>query len=90
MGGEVSIDTSAVPNDPDATIQKMRQVRRAALAPAEPSPQDRRVASEASRTESQARAEKLATQREERAKGPGAAYGPSPEMRRGVTVDRTA
>ena len=46
-GGEVSIDTSAEPRDPQATLQKMRQVRAAALAPAEPSSQDMRVAAKA-------------------------------------------
>lgn len=66
VGGEVQIDTAPVPNDPDATIRKMQQVRRAALAPAEPSPQDRRVAAEASQSETRARAEKLAAQREAR------------------------
>ena len=63
------IDTSPVPDDPDATILKMRQVRRAALAPAEPSPQDRRVASEASQQESAARQEKMTQQHEGRAEG---------------------
>ncbi|GGA88604.1 hypothetical protein GCM10011369_33440 [Neiella marina] len=47
VSGEVSIDISPVPGDPVATIRKMRQVRAAALAPAEPSAQDRRVAQEA-------------------------------------------
>lgn len=79
VGGEVQIDTSAVPNDPDATILKMRQVRRAALAPAEPSPQDRKVASEASRTEAAARAEKLEVQAAERAEGQGASTEADPE-----------
>ena len=69
VGGEIRIDTSPVPDDPDATILKMRQVRRAALAPAEPSPQDRRVASEASQQESAARQEKMTQQREGRAEG---------------------
>lgn len=63
VGGEVKIDTAAVPDDPDATIRKMRQVRRAALAPAEPSPQDRRVAAEASAKETAARAEKQQAKR---------------------------
>ncbi len=57
VGGEVQIDTSPVPGNPTATIQKMQQVRRAALAPAQPSAADRRVASEASRKESAARQE---------------------------------
>ncbi|MDJ0739472.1 MAG: putative metalloprotease CJM1_0395 family protein [Gammaproteobacteria bacterium] len=57
VGGEVSIDTSAVPNDPEATIRKMQAVRSAATAPAEPSAQDRAVAADAARAEARARAE---------------------------------
>lgn len=57
VGGEVSIDTSPIPGDPEATIAKAQQIRRAANAPAEPSPQDRRVAAEASLMEADARAE---------------------------------
>ncbi|MEO0436943.1 MAG: putative metalloprotease CJM1_0395 family protein [Pseudomonadota bacterium] len=60
VGGEVAIDVSPVPGDPQATIEKARIVRRAALAPAEPSTQDRRVAAEATAIEQQARAELLA------------------------------
>ena len=55
VSGEVSIDTSPVEDDPAATIRKMQQVKRAALAPAEPSPQDRSVASTAMQIEAQAR-----------------------------------
>ena len=47
VGGTVSIDVSPVPGDPDATIRKMKQVRAAALAPADPSAQDHVVAVEA-------------------------------------------
>lgn len=57
VGGEVSIDSSAVSGDPSATIRKMQQVKRAALAPAEPSSQDRAVAAAASQTEAAARQE---------------------------------
>ena len=64
VGGEVSIDISAVPNDPQATIDKMRTVKNAALAPAEPSAQDRSVASSANRMIMQAQAD-LAAQRAE-------------------------
>ena len=46
VGGEVSIDVSREP-DPEKTIRKMERVRAAALAPADPSPQDRRVAATA-------------------------------------------
>jgi len=56
-GGEVRIDVSEVPNDPRATIQKMQQVKAAALAPAEPSNADRAVAAQASRTLMEAQAE---------------------------------
>lgn len=57
VAGEVSIDTSEVPGDPAATIQKSQQVIRAALAPAHPSAQDRRVASQAAVVVQQARLE---------------------------------
>jgi ribosomal protein L11 len=59
VGGEVSIDSSAVSGDPSATIRKMEQVKRAAMAPAEPSGQDRAVASAAAETEAAARQELL-------------------------------
>jgi len=68
-GGEVSIDTSPVPGDPQATLEKAQTVRRAALAPAEPSEQDRRVAAEASQMAAQARIELLQLQRADAAEG---------------------
>lgn len=49
IGGEVPIDVSPIAGDPQATIDKMRQIKAAALAPAEPSAQDRSVASTAGR-----------------------------------------
>lgn len=55
VGGEVSIDTSSVPGDPQATLVKAQRIRRAASAPVDPSSQDRSVAAEASRMETQAR-----------------------------------
>ncbi|MES2819548.1 MAG: putative metalloprotease CJM1_0395 family protein [Pseudomonadota bacterium] len=64
VGGEVSIDASPVPNDPAATLRKMEVVLRAALAPAEPSAQDLRVASQAQGQASQARADLAQQQRE--------------------------
>jgi len=57
VGGEVPIDVAAVPGDPAATIRKMQQVRRAALAPRDPSSQDQAVAAQATAREAQARAE---------------------------------
>lgn len=59
VAGEVSIDASPVPGNPEATIRKMEQVRQAALAPAEPSSQDRKVAAMASQTIAQSRVEVL-------------------------------
>lgn len=56
IGGEVSIDVAPVPDDPEATIAKMAVVKRAALAPAEPSGQDRRVAALADSQSLEARA----------------------------------
>ncbi|PCJ30026.1 MAG: hypothetical protein COA99_18805 [Moraxellaceae bacterium] len=65
-GGEVSINVGAISGDPQATIAKARVVRAAALAPASPSAQDRRVASLASRIESNARVELQAIRAEQR------------------------
>ena len=62
VGGEVAIDASRVPGDPQATIRKAQVIRRAALAPAAPSAQDQRVAAQATRMEQQARAELLRQQ----------------------------
>jgi len=56
-GGEVSIEVSEIPDNPQATIEKARIVRRAALAPAEPSSTDRAIAAEATRMEQKAQQE---------------------------------
>lgn len=56
VGGEVSIDISEE-STPEETLRKMQQVRAAALAPAEPSPQDLRVAGEANQRASEARSD---------------------------------
>jgi hypothetical protein len=53
-GGEVSIDISSGSTHQE-TISKMQQVRTAALAPSDPSPQDLKVASTASLLEMKAR-----------------------------------
>lgn len=57
VGGEVQIDASRVPGNPQATLVKAQTVKRAAAAPANPSAQDRRVASQAVRIEAEARRE---------------------------------
>lgn len=64
VGGEVSIDIGVVDGNPQATLEKMQTVQRAALAPAEPSSQDRRVAAMAAQQANQARAEIAAQSRE--------------------------
>jgi hypothetical protein len=56
-GGEVSIDISPVKGDPEATLKKAEQVRAAALAPAQPSSQDMRVAQKAQAMAAKARAD---------------------------------
>jgi len=66
VAGEVSISAGAIAGDPEATIDKAQVVRRAALAPAEPSAQDRQVASQATKMEMDARAELALLQQEAR------------------------
>ncbi|WDE11651.1 putative metalloprotease CJM1_0395 family protein [Thalassomonas haliotis] len=61
VGGEVSVDLSPVSGDPQATIAKMQKVHAAALAPAEPSSQDKQVAATASRIILQAQSELAGT-----------------------------
>src|SRR5690606_17882439 len=61
VSGEVPIDVAPIAGDPEATIQKMRQVQRAALAPAEPSSQDRAVAATAARYLLEAQSELMRT-----------------------------
>ena len=63
-GGEVSIDMSAE-NTPAKTEAKMQQVIAAAMAPADPSPQDYAVAATASKIATQARIEKVRQARED-------------------------
>jgi hypothetical protein len=56
IGGEVSIDTSPG-RTPEESLAKADRIRAAALAPAEPSGQDRQVAAQAARMASEARME---------------------------------
>jgi hypothetical protein len=57
IGGEVGISTSPG-RTPDETIQRAQKIRSAALAPADPSGQDRAVATQAAQMEQQAQMEK--------------------------------
>lgn len=56
-GGEVQIDTSKG-STPEETISRAQRIRSAALAPAQPSAQDQKVAAKASQMETEARQEK--------------------------------
>lgn len=56
IDGEVKIDVSAVLGDPQATINKMKQVYAAAMAPVDPSSADIRVATEALKKMEEAKA----------------------------------
>jgi len=65
VGGEVPIDVSEE-RDSEKTVQKMAQVKRAALAPADPSAADRAIAAKAAQIMAQARLEMIQQQMEER------------------------
>ncbi|MBV1927954.1 MAG: hypothetical protein KUG81_00360 [Gammaproteobacteria bacterium] len=55
--GHVKINSSEIAGDPAATLEKALQLKRAALAPAQPSQQDRRVAANAQQLAIEARAD---------------------------------
>ena len=57
IGGEVGIDTSMKSGDPEGNLEKARAIIRAAMAPAEPSSQDVRVAASAQAMQSRAQQE---------------------------------
>ena len=75
--GEVQIEASAITNNPGANIRKMQAIKRAALAPRNPSPHDQRVATQAARAEMEARAEQ-ARARVAQAKAQGRTNGNGP------------
>lgn len=65
VSGEVPIDVAPIEGDPSATIVKLNTVISAALAPAEPSDQDRRVASQAAALRATAQTELARATRDE-------------------------
>lgn len=65
VAGEVPIDVSPVRGDPEATIAKMQVVKAAALAPADPSSQDFKVAAAAEAQRQKAQAELNAQKQDE-------------------------
>ncbi|WP_076417694.1 putative metalloprotease CJM1_0395 family protein [Colwellia sp. UCD-KL20] len=60
VNGEVSVDLSPVEGNPQATIAKMQKVHAAALAPANPSVQDTKVAAKAAELITQAQRDLIA------------------------------
>ncbi len=68
VGGHVNLDVSEE-QTPEATIDKMEIIKRAALAPIEPSQQDRSVAARAIAKEAEARREMRLENAEEAAEG---------------------
>lgn len=66
VSGEVSVSLGAIAGDPEATLQKAEQIQQAALAPADPSPQDRLIAAKAAQLAEQARADIRAAELEGR------------------------
>lgn len=76
IGGEVPIDVSPVQGDPSATIFKMEVVKAAALAPAEPSAQDRSIAATADAIRLEAIAELNRQRRDVREAAPTRPGGP--------------
>ena len=92
IAGDVQIDVSEVSGDSRATIQKAEQVRRAALAPADPSSQDQRVAAEAGNMAMKAR--QASTQQgggKAPARNPGSqSRDSSPEAPSGLTPTQTS
>lgn len=65
VAGEVQIDNNSEPGSPEATIAKMEQVKKAALAPAQPSAQDKSVAAAAEAAIREAQADIRARERDE-------------------------
>jgi len=95
VAGEVAIDISPVPGDPEATLAKAQQVARAALAPRDPSSTDRRIAAIAQRIAADAREEIASEAASERAarrrENESARFDENPgEDRLGTRVDTRA
>ncbi|GAB6040420.1 hypothetical protein JCM17961_10940 [Endothiovibrio diazotrophicus] len=77
IGGEVKIDTGKE-DDPQKTLEKAEAIRRAAMAPAEPSNKDRQVAADAARMATEARMEISRSSTEAAATGEVAGEGGEP------------
>lgn len=71
VAGTTPVDASPVSGNPAATIRKMEMVKRAALAPADPSGQDRAVAGQAAAERTRAQTELAQERAAERAESLG-------------------
>lgn len=78
VGGEVSIDTSPG-RTPEETVSRAQQIQTAALAPADPSGQDRAVAAQARQMESNARAQMALSTSSDAPKTETSASAPAPK-----------
>lgn len=87
VGGEVTIDTSPG-RTPEETLSKAGRIKAAALAPADPSPQDRQVASQADMMAAEARVELAQQLRAESAGAGGEAAQPGTDS--GSNTERDA
>jgi hypothetical protein len=76
VGGHVDIEVSPVQGNPQATLEKAQTAQRAALAPSDPSGQDRAVAAAAAQMAAQAQAEMAKGEGSEGGPGAGAEKGP--------------
>ncbi|MBO8155784.1 MAG: hypothetical protein H0Z32_04930 [Bacillaceae bacterium] len=74
VGGEVPIHASKG-DTPEETIEIMERVRKAALAPADPSPQDLKVAAHAAMAIMKAQQELAESSGENKGKSPGMSFG---------------
>lgn len=83
--GSVPIDLSAVKDDPAATIRKMQQIKRAALAPSDPSGADRQLASQAAQIEQQSQAELRETKNQQINTNDSAAQDPNQDIAQNVS-----
>lgn len=88
VAGEVGIDVSKE-SSPEATITKMRTIKRAALAPANPSAADKRIAAQASAKETQARQELLTIEQQKLLAGDPSANSPNESPAHNPTTNRS-
>lgn len=89
VGGEVKIDTAKIVGNPEATLEKANQIQAAALAPAQPSSQDRAVAAQAAQMAIEARAEISKQHNDEDVRNSSSFSSRSREESSGNAVDLT-